>query len=120
MRSAHDDERGAIMVLGLFLALAAIAELWCVIGIGDALVARERSQEAADSVAYASAVLHARGMNFISLINIVLLAGTLLYLLLSILDVMLSLLLAAVGLFTPSINWCMWRYVSYAADIDID
>ncbi len=37
--------------------------LWYLAGIGDAIVFRERMQEAADATAFSAAVLHARGMN---------------------------------------------------------
>src|SRR3954469_9574618 len=84
------------MVMGLFLALAVLVGLGCVIGIGDAVIARDRSQEAADSTAFAGAVMHARGMNFISLINLMLLAWTLLYVFLCWVDLLLSFLLVFV------------------------
>ena len=114
------DERGAIMVLGLFLALAAVAALWSVIGIGDAVLARERSQDAADSVAYASAVMHARGMNFIALINLVMLAMAMLYVVLSVLDLLLSLVLLLTGIKEPlSTNWCGLHYASWIVDVDV-
>jgi hypothetical protein len=48
--------------------------LWFVIGIGDVVVARERAQGASDSVAFSAAVIHARGMNFLVLVNIVMAA----------------------------------------------
>lgn len=52
------DERGAIMMLGLAAAL-----VW-----------RDKMQEAVDSAAFSSATVHARGMNFIAAMNLVMLA----------------------------------------------
>src|SRR3954469_20308536 len=64
------DERGAIMVLGVFMCACMAGVLWYVIGIGDAIVYRERLQEGADAVAFSAATLHARGMNLIVLLNL--------------------------------------------------
>ena len=65
--SLLEDQRGAVMLTGLFMACFLIGALWFVIGIGDAIVFRDKMQEAADSGAFSSAALHAKGMNFISL-----------------------------------------------------
>ncbi|HVH42029.1 MAG TPA: hypothetical protein VM925_06785 [Labilithrix sp.] len=65
------DERGAIMVLGIFMCTCLVGALWYLAGIGDAILLRERAQEAADAVAFSDAALHARGMNLIVLINLV-------------------------------------------------
>lgn len=69
-RSAYADERGAIMVLGVFMCACLAGMLWYVIGIGDAVLYRERLQEGADAVAFSAATLDARGMNLIVLINL--------------------------------------------------
>jgi hypothetical protein len=45
--------------------------LWYLAGIGDAILQRERLQEAADAVAFSSAALHARGMNMVVLVNLI-------------------------------------------------
>lgn len=66
----YADQRGAIMVLGVFMCACLTGMLWYVIGIGDAVVYRERLQEGADAVAFSAATLHARGMNLIVLINL--------------------------------------------------
>lgn len=65
------DERGAIMVMGVFMCACVVGCMWYVAGIGDALLLRERVQEAADAAAFSGAALHARGMNLIVLINLV-------------------------------------------------
>lgn len=66
-----NDERGAVMVLGIFMCACLVGALWYLAGIGDAIVYRERLQDAADATAFSAAVLHARGMNLIVLINLV-------------------------------------------------
>lgn len=74
MRDLHHDQRGAVMVMGLGMSCFLIGMLWYVIGIGDAMIVRDTAQEAADHAAFTSAVLHAKGMNFISAMNLILLA----------------------------------------------
>ncbi len=69
--AALRDERGAIMVMGIFMCACLVGALWYLAGIGDALLLRERVQEAADAAAFSGAALHARGMNLIVLINLV-------------------------------------------------
>jgi hypothetical protein len=68
------DQRGAIMVMGLFMATMLIGAMWYMKGIGDAVVFRDRMQEAADHEVFSSAAVHARGMNLISVINLVMYA----------------------------------------------
>lgn len=65
------DERGAIMVMGIFMCSCLVAALWYLAGIGDAIIYRERMQEAADAIAFSDAALHARGMNLLVLLNLV-------------------------------------------------
>jgi len=68
------DQRGAVMVVGVFMAAFLVGSLWYIIGIGDAILYRERMQDGADAVAFAAAVYHARGMNIIAMINIIMAA----------------------------------------------
>jgi len=68
------------MVLGIFMACAMVAMMWYLVGIGDAVIWRDRSQEAADAIAFSSASVHARGMNFIAFLNIVMLVLAAIYL----------------------------------------
>src|SRR5687767_1082344 len=70
----RNDERGAILVLGIFMCACMVGALWYLAGIGSAIVYRERMQEAADAIAFSGAVLHARGMNLIVLINLIMAA----------------------------------------------
>src|SRR6188768_924242 len=68
--SALRNEQGAILVMGVFMCACMAGALWYVIGIGDAIVYRERLQEGADAVAFSAATLDARGMNLIVLLNL--------------------------------------------------
>lgn len=68
------QERGAIMLLGLFMAVFLTAALYYAIGIGESVLQRERMQDAADAAAFSAAVVHARGMNLLALINMVMAA----------------------------------------------
>jgi len=68
--AALRDERGAILVIGVFMCACMAGALWYVIGIGDAIIYRERLQEGADAVAFSAAALDARGMNLIVLLNL--------------------------------------------------
>ena len=74
VRELHRDQRGAIMLMGLCMACFLIGALWFLIGIGDAIVFRDSMQEVADHAVFTSAVLHAKGMNFISALNLIMLA----------------------------------------------
>src|SRR6478735_2108432 len=69
-RAVLGNEQGAILVLGVFMCACMAGALWYVIGIGDAIVYRERLQEGADAVAFSAATLDARGMNLIVLLNL--------------------------------------------------
>ncbi len=74
VRDLHKDQRGAIMLMGLCMSCFLIGGLWFLIGMGDTIVFRDQMQEATDHAAFMSAVLHAKGMNFISACNLILLA----------------------------------------------
>lgn len=96
-RSLLNDERGAIMVMGLFFACLLIGAMWSMKGLGDAILFRHRMQEAADHEVFASAVVHARGMNLISALNVVMKVIALIWLVLSVLK---DLLVLAIALLT--------------------
>lgn len=65
------DECGAFMVMGIFMSLFLVAALWSIAGTGEAVLFRERLQEAADAAALGAASVDARAMNLIVLSNIV-------------------------------------------------
>jgi hypothetical protein len=76
VRSAdlRGDERGAVVVIALFMAVTLVGVLWYLMGAGDAIIYRETMQDGADATAFSAAVYHARGMNLIAMINIVMAA----------------------------------------------
>ncbi len=68
------DEGGAIMVIGVFMAVLLVGFMYYVIGVGETIFYRERMADAGDAGAWAAAVMHARGMNAIVLINMIMAA----------------------------------------------
>lgn len=72
-RSAHPttDDRGAVMLIAVFFAVFAVSMLYLAIGAGEAVLFREHLQDAADSAALSGAITHARIMNVLVLINMV-------------------------------------------------
>lgn len=86
------------MMTGLFMSCFLIGALWFVIGIGDTVVFRDKMQEATDHGAFASAALHAKGMNFIALCNLVLLAAVTIHIILGIIhDIALAICIVSLG-----------------------
>lgn len=65
------DTRGAVLVVGIVMGALLVGALWHIASVGDAIVWRERIQDAADASAFENAVWHARGMNVLAAINIV-------------------------------------------------
>src|SRR3954464_9936107 len=74
-RGLAGDRRGAILVGAVFMAVFLVGCLWYLVGIGDAAIYREKMQDGSDAVAFASAVYHARGMNIIAVLNLVMAAA---------------------------------------------
>jgi hypothetical protein len=68
------DERGAIILMGVFMCIILVGALWFIAGVGDSIVYRERMQEAADAVVFSAATVQARGMNIIVMINLLMAA----------------------------------------------
>jgi len=93
----RSDEGGAVMVMGLFFALLLIAGMWSMKGLGDAVVFRQRMQEAADNEVYAAAVVHARGMNLVAALNVLMRILSLLWLVMSVLRDLLVIAMAILG-----------------------
>ncbi len=69
-RSLWKDEQGGVFVFGIAIALLLVAASWHVYGIGAAAVWGERARDAADAAAFEAAVWHARGMNLVSMTNL--------------------------------------------------
>ena len=68
------DQDGATMVMGIFIATFLVGMIYYVWGIGDTIMFRERMQDASDTAAFSAAVMHARGMNMIALLNMIMAA----------------------------------------------
>jgi hypothetical protein len=74
-RDLRGDTRGAILIAAVFMAVFLVGCLWYLVGIGDAAIYREKMQDGSDAVAFASAVYHARGMNIIAVLNLIMAAA---------------------------------------------
>ncbi len=105
------DSRGAILLISVFMSAFLVGCLWYVIGIGDAAIYRQYMQDGADSVAFGSAVYHARGMNILALINLVMAA---------VLAVLIAFKMAQVVLIAANILSCVCAAASYGANAFCD
>lgn len=72
-RLAHDTG-GAVMVMGVFMAVFMVGTLYYLIGLSQTMLGRELLQDSADYTAYSAAVMHARGMNLVALLNMIMAA----------------------------------------------
>lgn len=72
--TAEKDERGAVLLIAVFFAVFAVSMLYLAIGTGQTVLFREHLQDAADSAALSGAMTHARIMNVLVLINVVMAA----------------------------------------------
>jgi hypothetical protein len=96
-RTLQADQRGAIILLGVFMAVFATAALYYVVGIGEAIWQRERMQDAADAAAFSAAMVHARGMNLLALINMVMAALLAVLVALKLIETLATIAVVAVG-----------------------
>jgi hypothetical protein len=64
------DARGAILVPAIVMGALLTGALFYVAAAGDAIIFRTQLQDAADTTAFTSAVWHAKGMNIVAVINI--------------------------------------------------
>lgn len=106
MRTIRNDTQGAVMVLAIFMAMIVIGFLYYLVGLGDAILAQERMQDAADATAFSSAVIHARGMNVLALMNIIMASLMAILVLLSMISSLLMVAAAAllaIGFFVPPV-----------------
>ena len=93
--------------MAVFMSILLVGALWYIAGVGDFIVYRERMQEAADSVAFSAAIIQARGMNIIVLINLLMaaiLAIRVAINMLKLLCTVLGALFSALGLI-PFLEW---------------
>jgi hypothetical protein len=70
-KSLACDERGAILVPAIAMGALLVGALYYVASVGDAIVFRTQLQDAADTTAFTGAVWHARGMNMIVVLNVI-------------------------------------------------
>jgi len=64
-------ESGETTVTAMFAGGFMIAGIYYLAGVGDAMVYHQTMRDAADATAFAPSVMHARGMNVIALVNLV-------------------------------------------------
>lgn len=69
-RTLRSDARGAVLVIGVFVAPFLVGALYYLIALSTAAMQREGLQGAADASAFAPAVVSARAMNQISVMNV--------------------------------------------------
>lgn len=105
-----NDTRGAVMLTGLFMAFVLIGGLWFVIGMGEAILFRDRMQEAADHAAFTSASIQANGMNFISALNIIMLLLAMVHIILGVIQDALRILCAAVVTSLAACPAMIWEF----------
>ena len=67
-------QSGAMAVVGMFMAVFLAAGLFYIVGTAEAIIYRQRVQDTADAMAYSAAGIHARGMNLIVLLNLIMAA----------------------------------------------
>jgi hypothetical protein len=68
------NDRGAVMLISVYFAIFGVSMLYLAIGAGETVLFREHLQDAADAAALSGAITHARVMNIIVLINVVMAA----------------------------------------------
>ncbi len=101
------DQRGAILLLGLFMAVFLAGCLYYLMGIGEAILQREGMQDAADAAAWNAATLHARGMNTLVLINMTMAALLAILVTLKLVEAVTIVLMVAIGVasfFMPGLS----------------
>src|SRR5688572_15581179 len=98
------NERGAILVMGIIMCVFLVGILYYLHGLGTTVLFRERMQDAADAAALSTAIGHARGMNLIVFLNLVMAALVAVLLALKVIETLLSALLViltALSFFVP-------------------
>jgi len=72
LKTLAADRSGAVMVMGVWMAVFLVGLMHYVLGLGEVVFLQESLQDAADSGAYAAAVVYAQSLNFIVSTNITL------------------------------------------------
>jgi len=63
------NEKGAVMLMGIYFCILLMALVFYVLGLTQTMLSQEGMQDAADAASFASAIVHARGMNLLVYIN---------------------------------------------------
>jgi hypothetical protein len=74
MKSISSDNRGAVMVMAVFVAILLVGLLYHVAGVGGAAIERQLMQDGADAAAFSAATVNARGMNILAMLNLIMVA----------------------------------------------
>ncbi|MBZ0118875.1 MAG: hypothetical protein K8H88_17890 [Sandaracinaceae bacterium] len=113
------DRRGATMVMGVFMAALLVGMIYYVWGIGDTIVVRERMQDAADTASFSAAVIHARGMNMLALINMIMAALAMVAATLqTIAHIVMAAAILATAICAGCGPWCGWCCQSCAPAVE--
>lgn len=91
-RNLLPDQRGAIIVPAIVMGALLVGALFFVAAVGDAIIFRTQLQDAADATAFKSAVWHARGMNVVVVLNVMLSAALGIFAVLRVVEVILLIL----------------------------
>jgi hypothetical protein len=91
-QSLVTDQRGVILVPALAMGALLTGALFYVAGVGDAVMFRTELQNAADATSFTSAVWHARGMNAIAVLNILMSAVLAVFALMRIFEIVMFLI----------------------------
>ena len=101
MRTTERNDAGVVAVSGLAMAVFLTAVLYYEIGVGDAIAFKEQLQDASDAAGFSAAVYHARGMNMIVLLNLMMAAVLAIIVILRVLEMLFGIVAALV----PAICW---------------
>ena len=97
VKELHRDESGAMMVLALFMALFLVGAMFYILGIGDAVLHRRVMQDGVDAGAFSAAVMGARGMNLVALLNILMAVAVMILLAWKLMELALTAAIFALG-----------------------
>ena len=70
----HRNDRGAVLVMALFVAIGLVGLVYHVSSLGQAVLEQQIMQDAADATAFSAATVNARGMNILALLNLIMVA----------------------------------------------
>jgi hypothetical protein len=70
LRDPVGDTSGAVLLMGIPMACILTGVIWHCMGVGDAILGAEALRLTADEAAFQGAVWHARGMNLLAILNL--------------------------------------------------